>query len=311
MPNLPDLEAWAIFAKVVELRSFTAAADDLAISKATVSKAVTRLERSLGLQLFHRSSRHLSLTDSGRALAGRAQQLLELGEAAEEAAREDSETPRGMIRLAAPMSFGFNHVAPMLAEFLCDYPEIRIDLHLSDERVDIIAEGFDVALRIANLPDSALRSRRLGDVPSRLVAAPAYLERCGTPAHPSDLADHACLSYTNVPMPEVWQFTSIAGDEVTVAVRGPLRTNSGEAMLPALRRGLGIARLPGFIVDEDIDKGRLVTLLPEWMNEARGINLVTPPGKHRPARVAALVEFLARRVAMECAGSDVFPAKSQ
>jgi DNA-binding transcriptional LysR family regulator len=296
MSQLPDLEAWAIFAKVAELRSFTATAVELGMSKATVSKAVSRLERAQGVNLLHRTSRSLSLTESGRALMGRAQQLLDLGAGLEDAAREDSEKPRGTIRMAAPMSYGAQHVAPLLAEFLTEYPEIRIDLDLSDERIDIIERGFDLAIRIAALPDSSLRARRLGDVTGWIVVAPSYLERRGMPGHPSELSGHDCISYTNLPNPRLWHFQSIAGEEVSVEVNGPLSGNSGDAMLPSLRAGLGIARLPDFIVDEDLRKGTLVSILSEWSDDNGGIHILTPPGRHRPARVEALVAFLAKRL---------------
>lgn len=306
MASLPDLEAWAIFAKVAELRSFTATAAELGMSKATVSKAVTRLERALGVNLFHRTSRSLSLTESGRALMGRAQQLLDIGEGLDDAAREDSEKPRGTIRMAAPMSYGALHIAPLLADFLAEYPEIRIDIDLSDERVDIIERGFDLAVRIASLPDSSLRSRRIGDVTGWVVASPDYLERNGTPRHPNDLTEHACISYTNLANPRLWRFQGIAGEEIAVEVDGPLFANSGDAMLPALRAGIGIARLPDFIVNPDLEKGTLVSVLPEWSDDNGGIHLLTPPGRHRPARVEALIAFLAARLARQRLRSGEF-----
>ncbi|QLC26193.1 LysR family transcriptional regulator [Parasphingopyxis algicola] len=301
MPNLPDLEAWAIFAKVVELRSFTAAAEDLGLSKATVSKAVTRLETSLGVQLLHRSSRRLSLTESGRELAGRAQQLLSLGEEAEDAARDDAANPRGLVRLAAPMSFGIAHVGPALPDFLARYPDIAIDLHLADEAVDIIAGGFDAALRIGALPDSSLKARRLGPVERHLVAAQTYVERKGRPRHPADLKDHDCLCYAYLPNPESWRFTHENGEEAQVRPSGPLRANNSDAMMPALRAGLGIALVPDFMLAQHGGTKGLVTLLPDWSPPPVALHLVTPPGRERPARVTALVDFLAERFARLCA----------
>lgn len=295
MPNLPDLEAWAIFAKVVELRSFTATADDLAVSKATVSKAVTRLERSLGVQLFHRSSRHLALTESGRELAGRAQQLLSLGEEAEDAARDEATNPRGLVRLAVPMSFGIAHVGPALPDFMARYPDISIDLHLSDEVVDIVGGGFDAALRIGALPDSALKARRLAPVERFLVASQDYVRRRGRPVRPSELKDHDFLCYAYLPNPESWRFTNAKGEEANIRPRGYLRSNNSEAMIPALKAGHGIAMLPDFMLDQyGGDKG-LEKLLPDWSLPPIALHLVTPPGSQRPTRVEALLDYLAER----------------
>ncbi|MES2987966.1 MAG: LysR family transcriptional regulator [Pseudomonadota bacterium] len=298
--KLPDFEAWAVFAAVVEHRSFSAAAEALSVSKATVSKAISRLEVRLGTTLFHRTSRRLTLTDSGRALAEHAQRIRAEGEAAEEAAFESASAPAGLVRVAAPLTFGIKHLGPVIAEFLTEHPGIKIDLRLSDARVDIVAEGVDIAIRIAELPDSSLRARRLGPVTAHIVAAPAYFDKNGRPRHPADLAAHACFTYANLANPDVWRFRKAGGEEASVRVDGPLRTDNGEAMLPALRAGLGIAILPGFIVDEDIAAGRLETVLPEWLSGATGLHLVTPPGTLRPARVETLMEFLSDRLKRMC-----------
>jgi DNA-binding transcriptional LysR family regulator len=288
--RLPDLEAWAIFATVAEHRSFTAAADALGLSKATVSKAVSRLEADIGQSLFHRTSRRLSLTEAGRPLAEHAALILASAHTAEEAARDAATAPAGRIRLAAPMTFGVSNVAPLLAKFLAAHPGIEIELHLSDARVDIVAEGFDVALRIAELPDSSLRARRLCAIKSYLVAAPSYLARHGTPTHPGQLGDHALLGYTNVSGP--WRFRGPDGTEVSVKTQGPIAANSGDALVPALVAGLGIARLPAFILGDTLETGAVVELLPDWRPGPIGLHLLTPPSPLRPARVEALIAFL-------------------
>ncbi|WP_136163815.1 LysR family transcriptional regulator [Sphingomonas flavalba] len=290
--RLPDFEAWAIFATVVEQRSFTAAADTLGLSKATVSKAVTRLETSLGTQLFHRTSRSLTLTEAGRALAPRAQTILAEAHATEEAARDEATAPSGTVTLAAPMTFGLQRVAPALADFLHRYPAITIDLRLSDAKIDLVAEGIDIALRIASLPDSSLRARRVGSVSGHIVAAPAYLDRHGRPNHPAELGEHACLGYSLLPTPNLWRFTGPDGAEVAVRPTGPLIANSGDALLPALRAGLGIGVLPDFIVGADIASGALETILTDWHFPPVALHLITPPGILRPARVTVLIDHL-------------------
>jgi DNA-binding transcriptional LysR family regulator len=297
MSKLPDFEALAIFAKVVELRSFAAAATELALSKATVSKAVGRLEERLGARLFNRTSRRLALTDAGRTLAARAAQLLADGEAAESEALAQSAAPRGLVRLAVPMTFGVKVLAPLLPDFLAQYPDVAVDMHLSDAMVDLIGEGFDIGVRIASLPDSSLVARRLCAMPRHTVAAPSYLERYGRPTHPMHLAQHRCFAYAYLSTPNVWHFTNAAGEEATVRPSGQLRVNNGEAVLPALIAGLGIADLPDFIVGDAIAAGQVEVILKDWKQTEGAVHLVMPPGGPRPARVEALIDFLADRLA--------------
>lgn len=292
--RLPDLEAWAIFAAVAEHHSFSAAAEAVGLSKATVSKAVSRLEAQLGQSLFHRTSRRLALTEAGKPLAERAARMLNEARCAEESAHDAAQTHAGRIRMAAPMTFGVSTVAPLVADFLAEHPAVEIELHLSDARVDIVAEGFDLALRIADLADSSLRARRLRGVQAYLVAAPAYLDRHGAPTHPQQLAEHRLIGYTNIAGP--WRFRGPGGAEVSIKAQGPLSSNSGEAMIPALVAGLGIARLPEFVLGDTLASGKLVELLPDWRPASIGLHLMTPPSPLRPARVEALIAFLEARL---------------
>jgi DNA-binding transcriptional LysR family regulator len=292
MAKLPDFEGLAIFAKVVELRSFAAASAELTLSKATVSKAVTRLEQRLGARLFNRTSRRLALTDTGQKLAARAARLLADGEAVENEALAQSVAPRGLVRLAVPMTFGVKEVAPILPEFLGKYPDVSIDLHLSDAMVDLIGEGFDAGLRIASLPDSSLIARRLCAMPRYTVASAAYLKRHGRPTHPMHLAQHKCFDYAYLSTPDVWHYTNAKGEQASVRPGGPLRVNNGEALMPALLAGLGIADLPGFIVGDAIASGQVEVILDGWKQSEGALHLVTPSGGPRPARVEALADFL-------------------
>src|SRR4051812_24882105 len=296
MAKLPDFEALAIFAKVVELRSFAGAAVELTLSKATVSKAVSRLEQRLGARLFNRTSRRLALTDAGQKLAQRATQVLVDGEAAENEALSQASAPRGLVRLAVPMTFGVKAVAPLLPEFLAAYPEVSIDLHLSDATVDLIGDGFDAGLRIARLPDSSLIARRLCAMPRYTVAAPSYLKRHGRPTHPMHLADHKCFGYAYLSSAGVWHYTNASGEQASVRPGCQLRVNNGEAVMPCLLAGLGIADLPEFIVGDAIKSGAVEVILKGWKQTEGSVHLVTPPGGPRPARVEVLAEFLAKQL---------------
>jgi DNA-binding transcriptional LysR family regulator len=295
MSKLPDFEGLAIFAKVLQMQSFARAAGELQLSKATVSKAVSRLEARLGARLFNRTSRRLSLTEAGKQLAERAAHILAEGELAESEGIANAAAPRGHIRLAAPMSFGVLQVAPILPEFLDRYPEISIDLHLSDAHVDLVGEGYDAAIRIADLPDSSLVARTLVPMPRYLAASPEYLAKYGRPDHPLRLTDHRCICYAST-VSDTWRFSQGEGDTISVRPTGPLRVNNGDAMMPLLLAGGGLGILPDFIMREAADDGRLEIVLPDWKVSGGAVHWVTPPGGRRPKRVEVLGDFLAEKL---------------
>jgi DNA-binding transcriptional LysR family regulator len=296
MPALPDLEALAVFAKVAEFRSFARAAAELKLSRPTVSKAINRLETRLKTTLFNRTSRKLALTEAGQRLQARAVAMLAEAEAAEADTLAQSQTPRGLLRIAAPMSFGVLHLAPLLPEFFRQYPEITVDLHLSDDLVDIVGEGFDAAIRVAVLPDSSLIARRLCSMPLYLVASPGYLKVHGRPKHPLHLAEHSAVTYSYQHRQGVWQFTKTTGEVATVRPGGPLRVNNGEAMLPSILAGIAIGLLPEFLVREALAKKQVEILLPEWSLPEGAVYWLTTPGGPKPQRVTVMGEFLAKEL---------------
>ena len=297
MSKLPDLEAWAIFAKVAETGSFAKAAADLMISQPTVSKAITRLEGRLRTTLFHRTSRKMSLTASGQASLERATRILSEGEAVEAEVTEQSKSLRGSIRIAAPMSFGVLHLAPALPLFMQQHPDVTLDVHFSDELIDVVDQGFDLALRISNLPDSSLLARRLCAVRILLVGAPSYFEQHGHPAHPRDLVTHLALRYVHARVGEAWRFQHKKKGEFSQVVPSSLKVNNAEALVPALRAGLGLALQPEFLAWEDLQSGALQTTMSEWQVPPIALHIVAPPGRAKPARVQALMEFLAKHFA--------------
>jgi DNA-binding transcriptional LysR family regulator len=296
MPKFPDFEGLAMFAKVAEEGSYAGAARSMDVSVATISRAVSRLEDRLGGRLFNRSTRGLALTDFGRGLADRAARVYAEAEEIECVALETSRHPRGRLRLTVPMSFGTRWVAPILPDFFRQYPDISIDMHLSDEAVDLIGDGFDAALRIAVLEDSSLVVKRLAPVRRFIVATPAYIARYGRPVHPNDLSAHHCLGYAHRAKRDVWRLANKEGGSATVTPVGPLRVNNVDALLPTLLAGLAIAELPEFAAFDLLRTGQVEALLPDWSMTLGGLYFVTPTARARSAKVEALSSFLTERL---------------
>ncbi|BDH46010.1 transcriptional regulator [Salmonella enterica subsp. enterica serovar Choleraesuis] len=296
MKKFPDFEGLAMFAKVAEEGSFAAAARLMGVSVPTVSRAVARLEERLGGRLFNRTSRQLALTEFGQGMIAKASEMYRQAEEMESEALELSVQPRGQVRIAVPMSFGLRRVAPLMPELIHQFPELSIDLHLSDDSVDLIAEGFDAALRIAALPDSSLVARKICAVTQYLVAAPAYIAEQGMPGHPRELSARQCFSYAYRARSQVWRFTHTTGAQEDIMPTGPLRVTNSDALLPPLLAGQGIAELPEFIAAEYLRDGRLVHLLDEWSMTKGGLYFVTPTARSRPLKVRVLSDFFAKHL---------------
>jgi len=288
-----------VFAKVAELSSFARAAERLGISTSACSRHVAELETHLDTRLLNRTTRRLSLTESGQAFLERAQQVLADLEEAERAAASGRERPRGTLKLTCAINFGVRHVAPAIGEFMARHPDVRFDVSLSDRMVDIVEEGFDLAIRIGESRSQNLIARKLGE--SRVIpcAAPAYLERHGAPKRPEDLANHACLTYEYLPARQVWRFRDRKGKEHSVRVSGPLHANNGELLAAVAVAGVGISLEPDFINGPDIEAGRLVPLLTDFEPRVTSIYAVYPSRRHLSAKVRVFVDFLAERFARE------------
>ncbi len=286
------------FVQVVETGSFSAAAERLGLSRAQVSKSVMQLESHLGTRLLNRTTRRISLTDSGRIYYERCHVILDEVTEAEECAREDTAEARGVLTVGAPTSFGLLHLQPLIPAFIAAHPEVQISLSLADRFLDVVAEGFDVALRIAELEDSSLIARRLAPCRRVLCAAPDYLHKHGTPRVPQDLAIHACLVYSNELRPDTWTLRGPAGAE-RVTVNGPVCADNGDVLCAAAEAGLGVTLLPTFIVGEALREGRLLTVLNDYSPPDLTINAVYPSRRFLSAKVRSFVDFLAESFAGE------------
>lgn len=287
-------EEMRVFAAVVEAGSFVAAAEALDRSKASVSRHVADLEARLGVRLLHRTTRRLSLTDEGELFHARCTALLAGLEEAEAELGARSAEVAGLLRVNVPVSYGILVLAPLWAGFLARHPRLELEVVLADRRVDLVEEGFDLAVRITRLQDSSLVSRRLGAVRSRLCASPAYLARRGAPAHPSELARHEVLAYTLLANGDRWRFDGPDGASATVRVEPRMRSNSGDTLRAAALDGAGLVLQPEFLVGEDIARGTLVEVMPEWRSPELDVSAVWPSRRHAPPKLRRMVEWLAQ-----------------
>ena len=284
----------AALVRTVDRGSQAAAARELGVTAAMVGRYIQALEDRLGTRLLNRTTARQSLTEAGAAFYAQAQAILEQMEEAETSAADRQAEPRGTLRINAPMSFGTRHLAAAVAEFGRDHQGLRVELVLNDRVVDLVEEGYDVAVRIGLLAESGLIARRLSSCRLAVCASPGYLERRGWPAAPADLPAHDCLVYTYASYGGLWRFHGEAGGQ-EVRVSGSLAANNGDALLAAALAGRGIILQPTFIVGEALREGRLLPVLPGWRLADYNIYAVYPSARHLSPKVRRFVDFLAAR----------------
>lgn len=289
-----DLNSLLIFDAVVEAGSFTGAADRLGIAKAKVSLQIGRLETRLGVTLFNRTTRQVSLSDAGRILHAQCQPLLQrMQEALEQVGQESDASLRltGTLRVSTTVDHAVQSLAPALSRFALLHPDLQIDLRTGDRVVDLVSEGIDLSIRLGWLRDSSLRAVKLGEFEQHVVSSPAYLRRAGTPTKPLQLEQHDWVALSLMPTPLTWKFTSRRDVLQTVHVKSRIRVDSPGALRAMLRHGSGISVLDQFSADEAVSAGYLVRILGDWSLPRAGIYAVYPPGRHVPAKVRAFIDF--------------------
>lgn len=285
-----------VFAAVVDGGSFVSAAEELGISKAAVSRYVSDLEQRLGVRLMHRTTRKLSLTQEGEVFLARCREILASIEESEAELSTRTGGASGVLKVSVPVSFGIKHLAPLWSEFLQAHPRLSLDIQLADRVVDLVEEGFDLAVRIARLADSSLVSRKLATTRLVLCASPDYLKRRGTPQHPSELTQHQILGYSLLAMGDQWQFNGPEGP-ASVKVRPRLWTNNGDTCIATAVRSAGIQLQPTFLVARELAAGQLVEVLPQYRSLELGIYAVYPTRKFVLPKVRSLLEFLSTKFA--------------
>ena len=288
-----------VFSKVVEHGSFARAAQRMDLSTSAVSRHVADLEAHLNVRLLNRTTRKLSLTESGRAFHERAVQLMSDLEEAENSVTSSALVPRGTLKLTCAITFGERHVAPAIAAFGARHPQLRFDVELSDRMVDLVEEGFDLAIRIGASTAQALIARRIGQTQLICCASPDYVARHGAPKVPQDLVKHRCLSYSYLSIRDLWRFRDAAGTEHAVRIAGPIDANNGRFLAAIAAQGTAIALEPDFIVGDEIASGRLVELLPNFRPDTTPIYAVYPSRRHLSAKVRAFVDFITERFASQ------------
>lgn len=283
------------FIEVVEQRGFTAAADRLDVDRSVVSRRLRELEKRLGVRLLNRTTRQISLTSAGEQLYQASSGLLLNLDEAEQQIAEQQVTLTGRLKIAAPLSFGYRHLSQVISDFAQAHPEIELELDLNDREVDLVAEGYDMAIRVGPLKDSSLVARDLGAVRIATVASPAYLGQNGTPEHPSELVDHDGLFYTNITAASGWSYW-IDGQLQAFVPRVRLRANNGDLLARAAMNGLGLYQCPTFLVNDHLFNGQLKKILQPYSTKQTRISALFPPGRMIPRRARALADYLQQQI---------------
>ncbi|HHN8615148.1 TPA: LysR substrate-binding domain-containing protein, partial [Klebsiella quasipneumoniae] len=292
-----DFEELMAFVCVAETGSFIGASRRLARDASVISRRVSHLEKKLGVRLLVRTTRSVTLTEAGTWFLQRARAALDELSAASREVGDFAATPQGTLRVSLPVTFGRELIAPVFPDFLQAYPDISLDAHFLDRRVDIVAEGFDAVVRLGSVRDSTLTGRELGAFRSQLIASPAYLQRFGEPTHPEQLAAHRCLGFTHHPDWPYWILEN-GREHIQVTPAGPLTTNISEALLTAVIRATGIALLPGWMVSQAVQRGELVRVLPDWRSAAKvSVYALMPPGSLVPAKTRVFIDTLCHQLA--------------
>lgn len=291
------LENMNTFVHIVETGGISAAAERMDVAKSVISRRLKELEAHLGVQLFHRTTRQMNLTDSGRAFYEQSVRILADVQEAEHAVSQSHSALKGNLRVAVPLSFGLLHLGPAITEFLQIHPAIKFDLDFDDRQVDLLAEGFDLAIRIASLPDSSLIARRLAPIQVVMCASPAYLQQMGTPHTPGELINHRCLAYNLISNSDHWHVYDAAGQLVKTRITPYLKASNGEFLRDVAIAGLGIVLLPVFIIYQAIERGALLPILTEYHYPQVAVYAVYPQTRHLSRRVRVFIDFLSKRFA--------------
>lgn len=294
MDRLTEMEA---FATVVDQGGFTDAAKKMGISKSAVSKHVSSLEARLGARLLNRTTRRVSPTEIGLAYYDRARRVLNDAGEADALVTSMQSAPSGLLRISVATDFGVNHLSPVLGDFLHEYPEITVNMVLNNRYVELISEGFDLAIRIGELEDSTLRARKLTETTKRMIGAPSYFQEYGRPQKIDDLNAHKLLHYSSQSSGNVWKLTAPSGEKRQVRTAGWLSVNDGQSLLNAAISGLGIAYLPSFLYAEPLREGLVEEAIPDLPVERQGIYAVYPPGRFTQPKVRAFIDFLVKAFA--------------
>lgn len=289
MDRLTEMEA---FATVVDQGGFTDAAKKMGISKSAVSKHVSSLEARLGARLLNRTTRRVSPTEIGLAYYDRARRVLNDAGEADALVTSMQSAPSGLLRISVATDFGVNHLSPILGDFLQKFPEITVNMVLNNRYVELISEGFDMAIRVGELEDSTLRARKLTDTTKRMIGSPEYFEKFGRPQKIDDLNEHKLLHYSNQSSGNVWKITAPSGEKRQVRTAGWLTVNDGQSLLNAAVSGLGIAYLPSFLYQDAMKEGLVQEAIPDLPVENLGIYAVYPPGRFTQPKVRAFIDFL-------------------